>query len=73
LEINPFSTVKNYSKVGTVDYNGGLININQITYSDIGGGIKIYATPVNRDIKCHKNIIMEIDTVSGLEITIVSE
>ena len=73
LEINPFSTVKNYSKVGTVEYNDGLININQITYSDIGGGIKIYATPVNRDIKCYKNIIMEIDTVSGLEITIVSE
>ena len=73
LEINPFSTVKNYSKVGTVEYNDGLININQITYSDIGGGIKIYATPLNRDIKCYKNIIMEIDTVSGLEITIVSE
>lgn len=73
LEINPLSSIKNYTKAGIVEYSTGNININQTVYSDIGGGVEIYATPVDRDIKCYRNSIMEIDTISGLNITIVSE
>lgn len=72
LEINN-STIKNYNKIGTVDYNAGSIKINQLVYSDIGGGIKIYANAVSRDVKCVDNTILSIDTVSGINVTIVSE
>jgi len=63
---------KSFEKAGTVNYSTGVIDINQIIYTDIGGGIKVYATPVNRDIYCRQNTILEIDTVSGLTINTVN-
>lgn len=61
-----------YTKIGTVDYATGTININQIEYNNIFGGIKIYATPSNQDIYCSDNTIIEIDTMSGLSLNTVS-
>lgn len=65
--------VSNYIEVGEIDYNKGIINIRQAKYNNIGSGIKIYATPVNKDIYCYKNTIISIDTISGLNLTIVKE
>ena len=73
LEINPFNTVKNYFRAGTINYLTGEIEIVQTVYSDIKGGLNIIATPITRDVKCFKNTILLIDTISGLDITTVSE
>ena len=51
----------------------GEIEIVQTVYSDIKGGLNIIATPITRDVKCFKNTILLIDTISGLDITTVSE
>jgi hypothetical protein len=62
-----------YNVVGSVDYDNGIINVDHIIYHDIGGGLKLIAKPVNQDIYCRKNTIIEIDTTSGLTFNITSE
>jgi len=61
-----------YTEVGTVDYVSGLINIIPLIFFSIGAGLKIYATPVNKDVYCRKNTIIAIDTVAGLNFNVVS-
>lgn len=63
----------NYQEVGRVDYVNGIITISPLEYFSIGSGVKIFATPSNKDVYCYKNTIISIDTVSGLNFTIVKE
>lgn len=72
-EQNPNLSTPNYITKGVVDYNTGRVNVNEISYHDINGGIKIYAEPYNQDIYSYKNTIIEFDTISGLNFTTVSE
>jgi hypothetical protein len=69
-ENNP---IKTYYEIGTINYVTGLIYINSIEYFNIFGGLKIFATPKNKDIYCRNNSIIEIDTISGLTLTTVNE
>jgi hypothetical protein len=62
-----------YFQIGTVDYLTGTIVVNEQIYTDIGAGLKIYATPSAKDIYCIDNTIIEIDVISGLTLTTVSE
>ena len=62
----------NYSVVGSINYSTGSVVINSIEYFNVFGGLKIYASPQNKDIYCKGNTIIEIDTVSGLSFTTVS-
>lgn len=73
VEQNPNLTTITYSEVGTVNYLTGAININQLTYHDIGSGVEILATPTNQDVYCYDNTIISIDTISGLSFNVVSE
>jgi len=66
------SSTISYNKIGTVDYTSGIVNIQQVSFNNIGGGVKIYATPTNQDLYCYNNTIIEIDTISGLTINTVS-
>lgn len=72
-EQNPILTTPNYTKIGTIDYTNGKVNIDQISYHSINGGLKIYSTPLNQDIYSYKNTIIEIDTIYGLNFTTVSQ
>jgi hypothetical protein len=72
-EQNASLITPNYSIVGNVDYKTGIININETKFSSVIGSFKIFATPVNKDIYCKDNIIIEIDTISGISIETVSE
>lgn len=65
--------VNNYVEVGEVNYSTGLISISQLEYFDVRSGLKIFATPTNKDVFCYKNTIISIDTVSGLNFSIVRE
>lgn len=47
--------------VGTVDYDTGVINLNNFNISGYEGmSIKIYATPRNKDIASSQNVILNI-------------
>jgi hypothetical protein len=72
-EQNASLTSPNYFPVGVVDYTTGLVNINQTTFSNLYGGLKIIATPEYKDIYCKGNIIIKIDTISGISLETVSE
>lgn len=63
----------NFEEVGKVDYVNGIITISPLEYFNIGSGVKIFATPSNKDVYCYKNTIISIDTISGLNFTIVKE
>jgi len=73
IEQNADLTNTNYTAVGVVDYISGIINVNQIQYSNINGGLSIEATCLNQDIYCYKNTIIEIDTVNGLTFNVVEK
>ena len=55
-------TTHNFLKqVGTVDYDSGFVQINNLRVSEIvGNAIKIYAKPRNKDIFSQKNVILSI-------------
>lgn len=72
-ELNPSTSNIVVGQVGLVDYAAGTVNVDALTYLDIGGGLKIFATPSNKDIYCRDNTIIEIDIVSGLSFRTVSE
>jgi hypothetical protein len=63
FEINNVGKTLNYSKIGIIDYDKGLISIGNITISDYAGngGLSFFATPVNNDIYTYNNDIIEID------------
>ena len=63
----------NYQEIGRVDYVNGIISISPLEYFSIGSGVKIFATPSNKDVYCYKNTIISVDTISGLNFTIVKE
>lgn len=65
--------IKNYFEIGNIDYTIGLIYINAVNYFNIFSGLKIFATSKNKDIYCKNNSIIQIDTISGLNITTVNE
>jgi len=47
------------NKIGSVDYENGLVNINSLNVSSFSGAaINITATPANKTIKSSKNIIL---------------
>jgi hypothetical protein len=73
LQKTTTSTTLNYSAVGKIDYTNGLITIGktQFDYTP-AGGLRIFASPVNQDIYSTRNNIIEIDTGSGLSVSIVS-
>ena len=73
IEQNADLKNSNYYQIGTVDYLKGIIVINEQIYTDIGAGVKIYATPSSKDIYCVDNTIISIDVISGLTLTTVSE
>jgi hypothetical protein len=70
-EQNPALTTPNYTEVGTVDYSTGIIKLSQVEYFDTYGGVNIYAEPSNQDVYCYTNNIIEIDTINGLDFTVV--
>jgi hypothetical protein len=72
-EQNANLSIKNYFEIGTINYSTGLIYISSIEYFNIFGGLKIYAMPVNKDIYCKNNTIIEIDTISSLNLITVNE
>jgi hypothetical protein len=71
-EKNPNLIVQKYSKIGTVDYDNGIIKLGQVQYFSTDGGIKLFATPSNQDIYCKENNIIEIDTIYGLNFNVVN-
>ena len=73
LEKKVEKTAINYELIGSINYSTGVIDINAITYFNIFGGLKIYSETQNKDIYCKGNTIIEIDTISGLEFTIVNQ
>ena len=64
--------VTNFIEIGTVDYVNGIVTVSPLEYFSIGSGLKIYATPVKQDVYCYRNTIINIDTISGLNINIVN-
>lgn len=65
--------VDNYIEIGAVDYVNGIVTVSPLDYFNIGSGLKIYATPIKQDVYCYKNTIINIDTISGLNINIVNK
>ena len=63
----------NFQEVGRVDYVSGIVTISPLEYFNIGSGLRVFATPLNKDVYCYKNTIISIDTISGLNFTIVKE
>lgn len=64
--------VTNYIEVGLVDYVKGIVSISPLEYFSVGSGLRIYATPIKQDVYCYRNTIINIDTISGLNISIVN-
>jgi hypothetical protein len=73
LEKTVTTTTSNYSIAGSIDYNNGIININSYVYDAVPtGGLRIFAAPVNQDIYCSRNNLLQIDTGSGVSVSVVS-
>lgn len=52
---------KKIVNVGTVDYDSGIVNLNNFIISNfIGTSLKIYAQPRNKDISSVQNVILNI-------------
>jgi len=64
---------QNYTVVGTIDYNNGIISIKSITVLDFLGspGIVCTATPKLEDIYATKNDLIEFD-LDNINISVVS-
>jgi hypothetical protein len=69
------TTNTNFQKVGTVNYTTGNLNIPILNISNYlnGSSIIFTAYPQQKDIYCYQNDIIEIDSVNGLNINIVSD
>lgn len=74
LEKTTGTTVLNYTVAGTIDYTTGTINIVSSTYDSVpSGGLRVFAAPVNQDIYSARNNIVNIDTATGVLVTVVSD
>lgn len=70
--VSPTSTL-NYSVAGSVDYQLGVISIVSSIYDRVPvGGLRIFAAPVNQDIYSARNNILNIDTATGVSVSVVS-
>ena len=67
------TNVQNYSEVGTIDYDMGIITIKTLTISNFLGtnGIEFLVSPLNEDIFAIKNDLIEFD-IDNIKITVVS-
>ena len=65
---------ESYLPWGSIDYNKGVITLNQILISDfnISEGLVFYATPTNQDVKSYNNDILEIDVALGITVNVVA-
>jgi hypothetical protein len=55
------SNHKKIAKIGTINYTSGTVNISNLVIDDYAGSeIKLYATPVHKDINSDKNVILLI-------------
>lgn len=65
---------ESYLSWGSIDYNKGVITLNQILISDfnISEGLVFYATPTNQDVKSYNNDILEIDVALGITVNVVA-
>ena len=73
LEKTTTTSVVNYSIAGLIDYASGIISINSYVYDSVPtGGLRIFAVPVNQDIYSNQNNILQIDTGSGIAVSVVS-
>jgi hypothetical protein len=73
VEQNPALSVPNYRTAGAIDYTNGIVTINSLVYDQVSGtGIKFYAVPVNQDIYASMNQILEIDTSTGVNISVIN-
>jgi hypothetical protein len=65
---------ESYTNYGTIDYDNGIITLNQILISNFNGnqGMEFYATPTNQDVKSYNNDILEIDIALGVTVNVVS-
>ena len=61
-----------YSPGGTVDYTAGTVTLSPFTITDYlgAGGVIMYATPSNENVKSYKNDILTIDTANGINISV---
>jgi hypothetical protein len=73
LESTISTSAINYSVVGSVDYTNGTVRVSSTQIDSLpAGGLRIFASAVNQDVYANRNNIVEIDTGSGLSISIVS-
>lgn len=73
LEKTVSTTLVNYNIAGSIDYTNGIININSYVYDTVpSGGLRIFAAPANQDIYCSRNNLLQIDTGSGVSVSVVS-
>jgi hypothetical protein len=73
LEKTTATSIVNYSVAGLIDYASGIISINSYVYDSVPtGGLRIFAAPVNQDIYSSRNNILQIDTGSGVSVSVVS-
>jgi len=71
-DVPPASAI-NYSIVGSIDYKNGIIRVSKTNFDAVPtGGLRVFATTVNQDIYASRNNIVQIDTGSGLSISVVS-
>lgn len=62
-----------YAKIGTIDYDNGIIKTNKVTIQSADGNkIEIYATPFNADVAAYGNDLVQINT-ENLNITAYPE
>jgi hypothetical protein len=61
-----------YSPGGTVDYTAGTVTLSPFIITDYlgAGGVIMYATPSNENVKSYKNDILTIDTANGINISV---
>jgi hypothetical protein len=67
------ANIQNYSIIGEIDYDKGIINIGGIVINDFLGnaGIEFYAQPKSEDIYAIKNDLIEID-INNINVSVVS-
>jgi len=67
------SNIQNYTEVGTIDYDTGVIEIKTLTVADFldSSGIVFYASPLYEDLYATKNDLIEFD-LDNLTVSVVS-
>jgi hypothetical protein len=61
INIISYSGGQILSDVGTINYDTGLLQFSNLKLDNyIGSGIKLYATPKNKDVSTINNVILNI-------------